>query len=83
MNAMRSLDIVEENKVSPRLAAPKSLAPLASKSKATLPTLNMAGAGSNILESKLSHIPNVDSSQDLEFESAKTLLPKDGKVDEI
>ena len=84
MNAMHSLGIVEESKLSPRIAAPKNLAPLTSKSKATLPSLTPAPESTNF-ESKLSYIPNIDNSaNELEFESAKTLVPnKDGQVDEI
>ena len=49
---------LEEQKISPKLAAPKNLAPLATKSKATLPPLSIPKISSNSVanpfESKLS-----------------------------
>jgi len=38
----------------------------------------------NNLDSKLSQLPNLDSENETEFESSKTLMPRDGQqVDEI
>ena len=76
---------VEESKISPRLVAPKSLAPLASKSKSKIATLdlnNVGNMGMNNIDSKLSNIPNLESENETEFESNKTIMPR-GKVDEI
>ena len=84
------LDAIEESKLSPRMAAPKNLAPITSKSKATLPPLSIpkissaSVAGNNPFESKLSQIPNVESETETEFESHKTLMPREGqKLDEV
>ena len=77
---MGDLQVNEESKISPRLTAPKSLAPLASKSKATLAPLSLPPAN---IDSKLSQIPNIESENETEFESAKTLMPGNGHVDEI
>lgn len=59
---MQPIDLGEESKTSPRLLAPLSLAPIASKSKATLQPLTLPSAqlSGNNFESKLSQIPNVD-----------------------
>lgn len=74
---------LEESKLSPRMAAPKNLAPITSKSKATLPPLTIpkissSSVAGNPFESKLSQIPNVESETETEFESHKTLMPKEG-----
>ena len=77
---------MEESKTSPRLAAPKILGPLASKSKLTLAPLTLPSyqIGGNNIDSKLSQIPNIESENETEFESAKTLMPSSGQyVDEI
>ena len=67
-----------------------SLAPINTKSKATLEPLSLpssvkvVGTGAIKPESKLSQIPNIESENETEFESAKTLMPKDNnQVDEI
>lgn len=78
---------IEESKISPRMAAPKSLAPLASKSKAQMSTLDLnkvgnLGMNNNNLDSKLSNLPNQESENETEFESNKTVMPH-GKLDEI
>ena len=85
---LQPIDLMEESKLSPRLAAPMSLAPLASKSKATFKPLtlqsNAIGGNENNFDSKLSQIPNMESENETEFESAKTLMPGDShQVDEI
>ena len=74
----------EEIKMSPRLMASPSkgalsLAPLNTKSKATLQplTLPQSTKVANNPDSKLSQIPNIESENETEFESAKTLMPKD------
>ena len=87
MNVIPSLGGLEESKNSSVLAAPKSLAPINSKSKAKLTDLNLESVNTNIgkinnLESKLSNLPNAESEFDTEFESSKTNIPR-GKVDEI
>ena len=82
MNGAPAFTEIEESKVSPRLAAPKSLAPLASRSKATLEPMSLV-MGNNNFESKLSRAVNDGSQDDTEFESSKTLMPKDNQVDEI
>lgn len=75
------------------LAAPKSLAPLASKSKASLPPLNIGGGlqspiASNLanpVESKLSQLPNIESdTHETEFQSSETNMPNQNtEVDEV
>ena len=70
------------------MGAPKSLAPLASKSKAVLPPLNMGGLETKkVQDSKLSHKIQNDESKshnDTEFESSKTLMPRENTMlDEI
>lgn len=83
---MSDLRLNEDSKISPRLAAPKSLAPLTSKSKASLQPLilpSMGAAAASNQDSKRSQIPNADGSE-TEFESAKTLMPNQGQqLDEI
>ena len=71
--------------MSPRLAAPSNLAPIASKSRQKISTLNLQSAANidnNNFASKLSNLPNLESEHETEFESSKTNVPK-GKVDEI
>ena len=88
---LESLEEVKTSPVtSPRMQAPLTLAPLASKSKATLQPINlpaptsMTNKSGNPFESKLSHIPINNAIEEGEFESAKTLMPgTSGEVNEI
>lgn len=81
--SVQPFDFMEETKTSSKLAAPKNLAPISSKSKATLEPLTLPGINGNNFDSKLSQRPNNESEYETEFESAKTLMPSAGKVDEI
>mmetsp|Transcript_6334 Transcript_6334/g.8481 ORF Transcript_6334/g.8481 Transcript_6334/m.8481 type:complete len:109 (-) Transcript_6334:911-1237(-) len=51
----------------------------------TIPKISSQSvAGTNPFESKLSQIPNVESENETEFESHKTVMPRDNnKLDEV
>jgi len=95
LQTKNSLSMLEDPKENPKLIAPKNLAPLASKSKAVLPTLPILqsssiskaaqGYSGNPFDGKHgNHLKISDLEKDLELDSMMTVMPgTDPHFDEI